>query len=469
MKENRALLDDSPIAMGIYHIDGKKFKLIYTNAEYYRVHHGSKTYWDNFNEKDAMERIYPEDRVNLYNEWRKVIEHPDSMYDATYRCRGEDNQEHWINLKARLGEKRSDGIWVCYATYTNVDQEKNAEVIAAHLSKSMLDTINSLPTISGLCEIKPNGDIRTLSLSDEFCKMMGATQEELTPLYMKDSLAPVHPNDREQLLTILNKHTDEYQPFNIAYRLMKADGTYKWISANMITFKSLATKYLYINYSDIDDLKKQEELLKSQYESAQSYIENISDSFMTSMRVNLSTNTIESINGASPKDTDPEIENYDKAMKKVVKNIIHKQDRVDFLKSLKSESLIQAFYSGQLSLTKDALFDNRNKYGIIWTRTRVTLTKRPGSDDIIAFFVLRNINNIKNIELIMNNVIINRFDFIAVIDINAKSIDMISVNEKSKGISEIHSGPDYDTIMKAYVNEHIIEDERATSIQFFTL
>lgn len=56
--ENKTLLDDSPIGLGIYHIKDNKFDLVFVNDEYYHVHHGSREFWEQYKGKDAMERIY---------------------------------------------------------------------------------------------------------------------------------------------------------------------------------------------------------------------------------------------------------------------------------------------------------------------------------------------------------------------------------------------------------------------------
>jgi|GEM_PF-1685916 len=156
--ENRTLLEDSPVGLGIYHIRDNAFDLVYTNAEYYRVHHGSREYWDRYKGGDALNRILPEDRAVLLDEWKRTLGDPAGhIYNASYRCLGEDGQLHWIRLLARLAEEQPDGVRVCYASYLNIDNEKKAEETAEHLSRSMIDTINRLPTISVLFRIEDNG------------------------------------------------------------------------------------------------------------------------------------------------------------------------------------------------------------------------------------------------------------------------------------------------------------------------
>ena len=54
-------------------------------------------------------------------------------------------------------------------------------------------------------------------------------------------------------------------------------------------------------YTDIDDLKSREQLHERQYISAQSYLGfSISDTFIATMRINLSQNKMEMINGTDP-------------------------------------------------------------------------------------------------------------------------------------------------------------------------
>ena len=69
-------MDDSPVGLGIYHIKGNHFNLIYTNDEYYNVHHGSKEYWDSFPGSDALDRIIKEDHPAIFEEWKNTLADP---------------------------------------------------------------------------------------------------------------------------------------------------------------------------------------------------------------------------------------------------------------------------------------------------------------------------------------------------------------------------------------------------------
>ncbi len=139
--ENRALLEDSPVGLGIYHITGNHFELVYTNEEYYRVHCGSREYWDSFKGKDAMSRILPEDWDTIFKEWDRVAgKKSGEVFGACYRCVGEDGRKHWIRLRARLADP-VDGVRVCYAAYTNIDREKQAQELADKLNRQLLGTV----------------------------------------------------------------------------------------------------------------------------------------------------------------------------------------------------------------------------------------------------------------------------------------------------------------------------------------
>ena len=171
-RENRALTEDSPVGLGVYHIRGNHFDLVYTNAEYYRVHHGSKAFWDKFKGQDAMNRIVPEDRELIYKEWRRISDGAaDRVFDAKYRVLGEDEQLHWVELKARLTDA-VDGERVCYACYLNIDAEKAAEAEAAAASKNLLNTLANLPTAASLYDMDAEtGAIKARSFTDGFCQM----------------------------------------------------------------------------------------------------------------------------------------------------------------------------------------------------------------------------------------------------------------------------------------------------------
>ncbi len=473
-EENTALMEDSPIGLGVYHIRGNSFELVYTNREYYAVHCGSREYWDSFKGKDAINRIVEEDRQFVFDEWKKTLDDPKGhVYNACYRCVGEDGKIHWIRLLARMSDAIHDGVRICYASYLNIDKEKQAEEKAAHYNKEIIDTINHLPMVSLLCVIKPGGIIKIESFSDDFCKMVGCTQENIWNLYTEDAYFPVHPDDREGLRLFFEKkagNIDKWNSFddNFTYRIITKSGIYKWVSVKFSVFNVGDKKYNYVVYTDIDDLKKQEQLHERQYISAQSYLDSISDTFIATMRVNLSQNKVEMINGTDPLIKNQGTPSYDDVFERVLLSLPRLKDREAFKKAFAKEHLLRGYDEGKNIVSTDYLVKS-DDCRAMWVRCTMTITKKPGTSDIIAFSAVSDINRNKVIEMIMSNIITTQYDFISVIDANLNSIELISVNYQSTYADEVHGGDDYDAIMHAYIEKNVVPEERNACIEFMTL
>ncbi|MCI2061897.1 MAG: response regulator [Eubacteriaceae bacterium] len=334
---NKALTEDSPVGLGIYHIKGNHFNLIYTNAEYYRIHHGSKEYWDSFPGVDALDRIIKEDHPAIFEEWKRTLADPQNhIFDTCYRCRGEDGELHWVRLIARLSDMIVDGARVSYASYLDVDKEKQIQ-------------------------------------------------------------------------------------------------------------------------QEID----------AQYMSAQAFIDSISDTYLATLRVNVTANKVETFTGPAGW-TEGYVSNYDEFMRSIAHSMPRKRDRNDCIRLFTRETIITAYNSGTRSIIHDFVIRTLDGQAI-WTRFRVSLTRRADTGDIIAFNAVNDITESKNLEIIMDKTLIKEHDFISAIDVSCNSISIISVNEQSANVEEIHDSIDYDALMHEYVYNHVVPDQIDACIEFMSL
>lgn len=468
--ENKSLLDDSPVGLGIYHIRGNSFDLIYTNAEYYRVHCGSKAFWDRFKGRDALERILPEDRSVIYDEWQRTLaDSGHHMYDASYRCVGEDGNIHWIRLVARMSTEDAAGLRICYASFINIDREKQAEAKVQYFKDSLIETISQLPSNSVLNRFDEDGVLRPEFYSDEFCLMLGGTQEQIHAIYDNDAFNNVvHPDDVKWLRGEVESYKGDRKPHHAVYRILTAAGVYKWVSVYYTNFSIDEKQYVYVVFNDIDELKQKERYLEQCYAEAQSYLDSLSDTYIAIMRANVSRNRVEMINGVDPIIKYAKGLSYDTVLKKMLVVMPRHRDRELFEKNFSREALIRTYESGQTVVTQDYLFIPDGG-GITWARCSLHLTKHPETGDIIAFDAVSDINNIKNIEIIMNDVLIKQYDFISCIDVINNSIELVSINQQSESVKEVHGGQDYDGIMREYVKKHVVPEEREACIAFMTL
>jgi two-component system sensor histidine kinase/response regulator len=337
MSENAALTEDSPVGLGIYYINGNHFNLVYTNEEYYHVHHGTKAFWDKFHGQEATDRILAEDRHVVYAEWQKTLRENGHTYNAAYRCLGEDGQIHWVRLLARFKDADANGIHVCYACFLDIDAEKKAE-----------------------------------------------------------------------------------------------------------------------------------QKLEEQYQSAQAYLDSIASTYLATMRVNLSQNKIEQLGGINSMLSRFNLDDYDALVKKISEQLARQVDKTSSLEHMSCKALLKEYTNGKTHMSYEYLF-HPEEGNIFWVRMDIRLNVRLATDDVIAFFAISNINKAKTIDILINDVLVNEYDFIAAVDSIHNSVELLSLNSQSSKIPLLHSGVHYDEIVEKYAHEHMSKEEGEACIKFMSL
>jgi PAS domain S-box-containing protein len=237
---------------------------------------------------DAFSGVHPEDLAAVRDIYRKGFAM--ERFDVPrFRLITVSGDYIWVTVDVVLRERRPDGN-VFYGTYRDITKEialeKELEAQRKiRMERTMVDTIASLPSSSALFRILDDRTIIPESYSDEFCRMGGYTQQD--DLFRDNAYGGVHPGDADRVMTFIRNHLDDGKPFQQVYRIITKARTYIWVSVNFNKFALGETKYLYAVYTDITDLKKQEEQLKEQYDAAQSFLNSVSGTYIATRRVNL--------------------------------------------------------------------------------------------------------------------------------------------------------------------------------------
>jgi len=340
--ENRALLEDSPVGLGIYHIRGSEFRLVYTNAEYYRVHHGSREYWDSFRDKSALERILPEDAEIIRSEWKRVLQQgQNETFDASYRCRGEDGKIHWVRLLGRISGQ-TDGMYTCYASYLDLDREKSAVAEAERLNRDLT-------------------------------------------------------------------------------------GTALMIAEN-------------------------EQKLAKQYSEQQAYLDSPGNSYLLTMRVNISTDEVEAISGTGvllPGTKPPQ--RYADFLGLAAQVMPHREDREALLRHFSRQALLSAHQAGERTAAMEcyASPDGRRPG---WIRLQMNYLKRPGSEDVIAFGTLREISDEVIYRELTNRIVESNYENVSYLDLFSGQLFVKAAHDdRAFALDKLAYGEALDRAVKRWV------------------
>jgi len=349
-----------------------------------------------------------------------------------------------------------------------LQQRREIERTQREAEQTLVDTVGSLPTCSILYVEAADGTLAPLRYSDEFCRLKGCTQENIAEFNGADGFAPVHPDDREALREAVDACRGDDRMHHAVYRILTKDRGYCWVSANYAHFAMEGRRYLYVAYTDIDDLKKQEQQLEEQYNSAQMFLDSVSGTYIATRRVNLTKDEVEAVKGISPLPKVAEKLAYDASLAELLRAMPREQDRRDNGARLSREALIEAYRNGTRELSCEYQYRAQDG-GVRWAHHFVTLSKRPGSGDIIAFSAVSDITDEKLAGAIMDEAIVKQYDYLCCIDAESGRILLFLSQGSTLGNLTPAPGMDYEKAMRTYNARFVDEADRDACTEFMSL
>jgi AcrR family transcriptional regulator/PAS domain-containing protein len=267
--------------------------------------------------ENAYSGVHPDDLQTALETFRENY-HEKQFKVPPIRLRTSGGDYIWVAMDVTLRESLPDGK-LFYASYRDISKEvqlrKELEVQRQNnVKKTLLDTIGHLPACSILCREKEDGTIVPERFSEEYLRFRGYPEGKTPDAKENGFLQTVHPDDRSNVLQALEASHGGRGLYPVIVRIsIRGDG-YKWTSANFTWFSISEVKYLYVVFTDIDDLKKQEQLLQEQYDAAQSFLDSVADTYLMTQRSNLTQNRVEALRGHGAPPTKWEGQSYVRAV-----------------------------------------------------------------------------------------------------------------------------------------------------------
>jgi PAS domain S-box-containing protein len=399
---------------------------------------------------DAFSGVHPDDLPAVREAYRKGFSQQ-RFGIPRFRLAAADGSYIWAAVDLALRERRADGN-VFYGTYRDISKEVELEEELekqrkAHMERTMVDTIAGLPSSSALFRILDGRTIIPESYSDEFCRMGGWTQQD--ELFRDNAYGGVHPDDRTRVASFIAKHLDDTEPFHMVYRIITKIGSYIWVSVAFNKFRLGETCWLYAVYTDISDLKKQEERLREQYDAAQSSLDSVAGSYIAARRMNLTRNRLESAAGKNPLAGTEGMTVYDEYVAAVLSAVPGQKDRERCAAFYARGAMLAAYQNGERLRSLEYPYCTPDG-NMIWVRNTVNLTKRPGSGDVIAFSAVSDINSERLVGSVMNRLATTHYDNICCFDAsNGKIVFFFSPDGTLDGLP-VRTGDSYEKLLRAY-------------------
>ena len=234
-------------------------------------------------------------------------------------------------MDVTLREDLPDGK-LFYASYRDVSKEMQLQQELElqrrkNMEQTLLDTIGRLPACSALYREEPDGTLLPERYSAELLLFLGYSPENAAELQGRSLLQSVHPEDRDRIMQAMEAGRGDSAPHSAVLRLLIRNDGCKWVNAALTRFSFSEEKYLYILFTDIDDLKKQEAQLQSQYDAAQSFLDSVADTYLMTQRSNLTKNRIDALRGRGAPPASWEGRRYDEFVERLMQEVKEPEDR----------------------------------------------------------------------------------------------------------------------------------------------
>lgn len=122
------LIDNIPGGVAILHESDGVFYLDFANDGCFEMQHNTRESWNGYMGAQIMEAVYPPDKHFIAEEYSRIKGFPQETGSVDYRVVGIDGQLHWVNIRFRAAYEEN-GTTYYYATYYDLDQQKQAEEI----------------------------------------------------------------------------------------------------------------------------------------------------------------------------------------------------------------------------------------------------------------------------------------------------------------------------------------------------
>lgn len=203
-----------------------------------------------------FEHVHPADRSRAEERWTAVVA-TGSEYEVQFQLRRRDGEYEWFLVRAIPQRDAAGGVLRWFGTCSNIHATRR---LAEHLRQS-------LDRFRGLTESIPQ--LVWTATADGGCDYLSRQWVEYTGVPEIEHhgigwLNAVAPDDRDRVAAAWRAAVAGQAPYDVEYRLRRADGAYRWFKARGNSTRDTAghiTQWVGAT-TDIDDQKRQSEMLE---------------------------------------------------------------------------------------------------------------------------------------------------------------------------------------------------------------
>jgi hypothetical protein len=201
--------------------------------------------------------VHPYDLDRVIDEWRRGIASR-RPYATEHRLRRADGVYRWFQVRMVPGHDARGRLIRWYGLLSDIDDLKCAEEALRSSERSLRLLIDGIPGL--VYSMTPTCGLELVN--SQVLEYFGRTFEEMKAW---DRTGCVHPDDMPRVLDSRQRTVEFGEPHEVEHRLRRADGVYRWFKPRSLALRDADGRIIrwYCLLTDIDDLKRAEEVLRS--------------------------------------------------------------------------------------------------------------------------------------------------------------------------------------------------------------
>jgi len=177
-------------------------------------------------------RFHPDDRKRVNDIYSQLVKTPiGQIIEGEFRWIRPDGEILYLHSYHSAISKTTEGDTLhSLSVLQDITEIKTAQLELKQSEDLYRSLVENIPgaVYHALCDEK----FTTVYLSDYYSKLTSIDTDAIINNKETTWVDQVHPEDREKLFTEINKTITSSTPFEVEYRLRKADGEYIWVVDN---------------------------------------------------------------------------------------------------------------------------------------------------------------------------------------------------------------------------------------------
>ncbi len=218
------------------------------------------------------DRLHPEDKDMVLSEFNATLADRTNRkkYDVNYRLETKSREYRWYRAAGNLSRNEKGDPIIFIGIFVDItEQMEQSERLEVETQRheAIDSTLSEGSWSMNVIGRDPSNPSNPFWWSQQFRHLLGYQDERDFPNVLNSWSDKLHPEDKQAALDAFSKHVGDYSgntPYNLEYRLLRKDNTYRWFKAVGNTVRESDGTPIVVAGSilDITDTKKNKQIEK---------------------------------------------------------------------------------------------------------------------------------------------------------------------------------------------------------------